>query len=131
MTEEQYKEIKEKAKVYAYNVMHDDDYTNEKYEADLDKVKNAPVEEKPYTDYDEINLAMNMEHLVQGYATYGKDYLTAVISKDLNSAVVMFECAVQQVLDLTNMINQFTTDLEAHEAELKSTEIHNDMKGGE
>lgn len=120
LTQEQYNEIRDKARIYAYNIMHDDEFTEEKYEADRTKIKELLDKgEHPYTDYNETNLAMNMEHLVQGYATYGRDYITGVISQDLDSSVNMFECCVQQVLDLTNTIRSYTAMLEKQVADFQ------------
>lgn len=133
MTQEQFEDLKEKAKEYIYKVMFDGEFSREKYDEEFKKVQEAEV--KPYTDFNEVDLNINMEHLVQGYASFGRPFLIAAMSQDLDSAANMFECAVQQVLDLTSTIQDFERSLveriNAAKAQENSEEIHISTTEGE
>lgn len=122
----QFEELREKAKVYIYKVMFDGEYSPEEYEKRLALAQSD--KSKLYTDYSDEMFNINMEHLIQGYSSFGKDFLTAVISQDLDSAVAMFESAVQNVLDLTAQIDAFQktlTDAVALKKEQESKQKEN------
>ena len=116
-----------KSHEYAYNIIYDDDYTEEKYNEKTKEIQSRDV--KPYSDFSDEEFNINLSHLIEGYAAFGRDFLVATMAKDTESGVNMFETAIQQVLDLTNSIDSFTNMLQNKLN--SSNEIHNDNEKGE
>lgn len=106
---EAFGELRENARKYIYTIMFDDEYTPEKYDEKLAKAQED--KSKLYTDYSDEIFDINIMHLIQGYSSFGKDFLVAAISQDLDSAVAMFESATQNVLDMTAQIEAFQESL--------------------
>lgn len=110
MTNEEFQELREKAQEYIYNVMFEGEFSKEKYQEELKKAQTD--RSKLYTDFDDASLNINMEHLVQGYASFGRPFLVAAMSQDLDSATNMFECAIQQCLDLNKALVDYENQLQ-------------------
>lgn len=126
MNEQQKKEyldLLDKAHEYVYNVLFDDKYTPEKYKTKVEEIANKPVKERPYTDYDVVQSNINQLHLIEGYSAFGRDFLVAAISQDLDSAVNMFENAVQQNIDIMHTVTEVMNKME--------NKVTNDNEGGE
>lgn len=108
---QKFEEMRENQKRYIWNVMFEGEYSSEEYEKKLALAQSD--KSKLYTNYTDELFNVNISQLIQGYSSFGKDFLVAAISQDLDSAVAMFESATQNVLDLTAQIDAFQNSLQA------------------
>ena len=65
-----------------------------------------------------------MNHLLQGYGAFGKDFITNVMTKDPKSATVMFETVTQAYLDLRASVDQTRKELEEQLKKKLSDELN-------
>lgn len=95
---------------YIYTVMFDDEYSQEKLE---EKIKEYQDKADLRSEFSDVDFVTNIEHLVRGYSCFGKDFITAVLSKDLDSTVNMVESCLQQMIEQSALLNDFLSALES------------------
>lgn len=114
MTEEQkqvYQTMLQDARKYVHNIMDlPGMYDPEGFE-NIIKEQQEKRDElfKRFSDED---MLINKEHLIQGYCTFGTEFLKNVVEKDNDSALNMFEVIMQEYLDLKLAVDEVTKTLE-------------------
>lgn len=124
MTEEQkqvYTKMVQDARKYAHNIMDvPGEYDPEGFENIIkEKQKNVEGLFKRFSDEE---MLMNKEHLIQGYCTFGTEYLKNVYEKDKDSLLNMFENIIQEYLDMQLMIDKARQSLEQQVAMKKTAQ---------
>ena len=103
--EELQKQIYADACKYVWNLMElgkAEDYNAESYAKTIFANVKRNQEEKRalFANWDDQMFSLNQTILIQGYGYFGTEFIKSVFEKDKDSAVVLFETAMQSYLDL-------------------------------
>ena len=127
--EELQKQIINDACTYIWNLMElGDTFSKEKYDEivrqKVEEVKNGTSE--PFSRWSDESFALNQTIMLHGYGNFGKEFVDRIMSKDIESAKVVLETALQSYLELRgnyegllNALQTVAQEKEAAKAETK------------
>ena len=119
-------ELTEKIRTYVWNIMDlGPVYDPVKFNEAIEANKNADAIKKLFSNFTDEEYSLNMNHLLQGYGAFGKDFISNVMTKDPKSATVMFETVTQAYLDLRASVDQTQKELEEKLKQKLADELNN------
>ena len=88
---------------YVWNLMNlGKEFSQETYEKAIAELRQHNIDNKivPFTEWDDQMFALNQTIATQGYGHFGTEFIKKVIDEDKESAIVLFETAMQSYLDI-------------------------------
>lgn len=112
--QELFKKMQTDAKKYVYNLLElGNEFNEEEYDKIVEEQKKGDLT-KLFKDFDDETFQMNMNHLLTGYGPFGTKFIETLMTKDPESAKVLFESVTQAYLDLLASIQQTQQSMEEH-----------------
>lgn len=123
MKPEEYKALTKAAYIYVWNIMGLGEFKEE----DLARIQEENREKELFTNFSDVDINLNSEHLLRGYGNFGRDFLIKVMEQDKESAINMWETTIQQLLDLQEAVRKSTEQFE----EMLKEKLANQIKDKE
>lgn len=116
------------ASSYVWNLMDLTKETNKEYSLDnwteyLKSKSDSESAKERFTNFSQESLDLNDVVLRQGYGVFGRKFIEKVFEEDKDSALNLFEVAIQQYFDLDYAVNEFNRMMA--EAEMQKANISN------
>lgn len=121
-TKEVLKKIQADAQVYIFNLLNfGENYTKEEYIKRAQAIKESSEEHNPFKVFTDEEMQMNIMTALEGYGSFGTEFIDKLIDSDKASAKNILEAVLQDYLDLQNFIETMTIKMESAIAASKDT----------